>query len=565
MNSIQDGSHDRVDKSCNRYNASIALAILDLPIGSIINVDGNAIILQRCDFVGIHSIPATSSITTLRDHNAQIPTANDSLFHIVTIRGGNVKANTDRAVPATSTTTVGFILIPKGMENSVVARRYEHQTEEVSSNPVDEVTINNLIDQLRNNQIEPQRMLSYSDIVSTKNEEFWYDLTNFITASFLKTFRKLQHGNKIVPGAYESGDDINDVMDTHQNNTTSERGIDGIPVLYPPIPVFAKDMHATNVSSGLKAVPLHRHLGTRRFFQALSPSVRTSLCFTADRANCTTMALDCVINTTYKQRWEYLLGDVQLSFVLFLHLHCYTSYTYWRDAITMISTVDVIGMKQHINMYCALFNTLSKQVQSIDEDEGVFADIDLSDDDYFLLPSLHQLLSTANNVGVDTNLDFFTTSFLRLKSAVKMKFSSRFCEIDVLTPVNNFAVRNTDLVHTESEYEYNRDDLPVVVSVEEIEESLTRSQNYMNELRPYSQVTSETSTVDKIDREVLRESYPLLLAAMDSSSGREDIMMTCARVLYDAVDVSLVREAAAYLEDVEAPANKMGKGNVSFQ
>ena len=49
--SIQDGSHDKVNRRVIRHNESIALAILDLPIGSAINVDGIAIILQRCDFV----------------------------------------------------------------------------------------------------------------------------------------------------------------------------------------------------------------------------------------------------------------------------------------------------------------------------------------------------------------------------------------------------------------------------------------------------------------------------------------------------------------------------------
>ena len=562
MNSTLNGSHDGYDKRFNRHSASTAIAILDLPVGSIINVDGIAIVLQRCDFVGIHSIPSTAPNTTLCNHNSENPTGNDSIFHLVTIRGGNVKANTNRGAPATVATTVGFILIPNGMENSVVARKYEPQTEEVSSNHIDELTINNLIDQVRNNQIEPQRMLSYSDIVSTMNEECWYDLTNFITERFLKIFRKVQHGNKIVPGAYESNDDVNDVMDTtHQNNAKSSCGMDGIPCIYPPIPVFAKDMHTKSFASDHNGVPAYRHLGTRRFLQALSPSVRTSLCFaTNNGANCANNALDHIINTTYEQQWEYLLGDVQLSFVLFLHLHCYTSYTYWRDAIAMLSTVDGTGMKQHMNMYSALFDTLSKQVQNIDKDEGVFADIDLFDDDCFLLPSLNQLMSTANNLGVHTSLDFFNTSLFRLKLALKMKFSSRFGEKDVLTPESTFLVQNTDLVHTENGHEYNHSgdefnddddgDLPVIINVEEIEESLTRSQKYMNELNQFSHVTSEATARDKIDREMLLQSYPLLLAAMDSSSGKEDIMMTCARVLYDAVDVSVVREATAYLENI---------------
>jgi A1 cistron-splicing factor AAR2 len=43
--------------------------------------------------------------------------------------------------------------------------------------------------------------------------------------------------------------------------------------------------------------------------------------------------------------------------------------------------------------------------------------------------------------------------------------------------------------------------------------------------------------------------YPFLFAAI---SNDEDIVMACARILDEQRDVTLVREAAAYLEDVEA-------------
>ena len=104
------------------------------------------------------------------------------------------------------------------------------------------------------------------------------------------------------------------------------------------------------------------------------------------------------------------------------------------------------------------------------------------------------------------------------------------------------------------------DDLPVIVSSEEIELSLLRSQEHVNELKRYYHSPQSTATMEHHDRERLRQHYPLLLAAMDSSSGKEDILMTCARVLYDAVDVSVVREAAAYLEDIER--KKTGNGSV---
>ena len=46
-----------------------------------------------------------------------------------------------------------------------------------------------------------------------------------------------------------------------------------------------------------------------------------------------------------------------------------------------------------------------------------------------------------------------------------------------------------------------------------------------------------------------RTRYPLLFAAMQP---HEDILMVCARALDTQTDVSLVREAAKYLEEVEA-------------
>ena len=47
----------------------------------------------------------------------------------------------------------------------------------------------------------------------------------------------------------------------------------------------------------------------------------------------------------------------------------------------------------------------------------------------------------------------------------------------------------------------------------------------------------------------LRLKFPLLYAAI---LPHEDITMLCARVLDEQTDVSLVREAASYLEEVES-------------
>ena len=85
----------------------------------------------------------------------------------------------------------------------------------------------------------------------------------------------------------------------------------------------------------------------------------------------------------------------------------------------------------------------------------------------------------------------------------------------------------------------SEDEDPVVVSSEEIDASITRQQSL---ILPKILIGQNHPDAHKCQ-------YPLLFASMQC---HEDIMMTCARVLDEKVDVSVVREAAAYLEEVEA-------------
>jgi len=96
------------------------------------------------------------------------------------------------------------------------------------------------------------------------------------------------------------------------------------------------------------------------------------------------------------------------------------------------------------------------------------------------------------------------------------------------------------------------DDGPVVVSSEEIEASMARSSSGFHggrygvaSLLPTdAMATAATATA----MTQLRRDYPMLAAAIVPG---EDVLMTCARALDQRIDVSLVREAAAYLEEVE--------------
>lgn len=85
---------------------------------------------------------------------------------------------------------------------------------------------------------------------------------------------------------------------------------------------------------------------------------------------------------------------------------------------------------------------------------------------------------------------------------------------------------------------------PAIVPYKDIEDFLDRSSLLTNQ----KQFSIEE---DVRDRDVER-AYPCLFAAK-AGNPHEDIFMTCARILESASDVSLVREAAAYLQQMEKP------------
>ncbi len=76
------------------------------------------------------------------------------------------------------------------------------------------------------------------------------------------------------------------------------------------------------------------------------------------------------------------------------------------------------------------------------------------------------------------------------------------------------------------------EDGPVVVSIDEVTASLERSSN-----------------TKSYDKSIYASKYPFLFASMVDN---EDILMTCSRILDEKPDVTSVREAAAYLEEVES-------------
>jgi AAR2 protein len=521
-------SHDMESPKSSPKSMKSLVAMLDLPIGSVVTMDGSAIVLQRSDFVGIHTLPKSG-------------------VHAVMIRGGSC-STTERIsggklsqMANPSSTTVGFVFQGSrvGSDDPLLVRQFDRHTEEVSSSTVDMETLENLRRQFECDQIDPHRLLAYDQVVPSSQQDVWHRLTGFISRDLLD-HRGIETGQKLVPGAYCS---FNEDSTSIGSDQLPPKCVDGRSVSYPPIPIFPLDAR--------------RHHGTRQFLQALTPAMRTTICcnFEAEISP-STVLLECLLNNVYYQKWESLLGDLQLAFVLFLNLQCYSSWIHWRDLLSMLSSVDSSCMQLHLELFSALFTVSSVHIETI-EDKDILDGVDITEEDGFFISSLHCLLDTAKEVpGLRRS-----KTFIQCRNLLHDKFPEHFSADSTCESVggNNYntpeAVVSNDGTDAFRVFEHmpgNLDDDddsdgPVVIAVEEVEESISRSRMLFTESFPF-----DSTGVVGHNRDWLRERYPLLLAAMESSSSKEDVVMTCARVLYDASDVSLVREAAAYLEEVEA-------------
>lgn len=271
--------------------ASGAVALLDLPIESAVGVDGHVIVLQRDDFVGIHGITS--------DHS----------FHLTTVRPASTTEK-----QTLSALTCGFILYPSDSSDWIVARRYDPRTEEVSSSPLDQRTTENLVKEVKLGRMQ-QRVVPYSSILPATEIDTWKKQTDFISDNFFAK-RGLCHGDKVVPGCYE------DEKDTNASSTGKD--VDGKSLVYPPIPVL-------DDSSKLKRTS---HVGTKRYLAQLSPADRTALFLDEHPSD---RAFSDVLTRYYDGRWEDLLGDIQLSYVMFLHIQCLASMEHWY--VSRVSSV----------------------------------------------------------------------------------------------------------------------------------------------------------------------------------------------------------------------------------
>ncbi len=337
------------------------IALLSLPYNVSISLDGSGGKKIRKtdgeDLIVIHHVPDG--------------------FHLLTTMMNS--DDNDRSGGAMH--SVGLLILFNGNgddSNNFVGRKFDHRTEELSPEPLDEVTKNNLVKAIENKNVDLTRVIPHVQFVASslanvhdrgqnqnQVDQTWRThLTNFITGRVLNKHHLTGNGDKIIPGSYTcEEDDGNDFMNTKPNsqdcgdqlekkgkvsssNSTKIVEEDGTTMQYPPIPcLLIPDRKDDKKGGKTKARIYHglvqHHIGTRRYLAMLEPNQRTVL-FTSIGPNGDVddddtfkslsppdIVFNDILHRYYDDQWEILLGDLQLSFAVFICCSCLSSLEHW--------------------------------------------------------------------------------------------------------------------------------------------------------------------------------------------------------------------------------------------
>ena len=509
------------------------VAVLGLPRGSLIILDGCSIHIQRDDFVGYVDFPRQERKN--HDDGSSSVSEQKHEFHWLTIRAASSASNPTHqrkdqpeqqgGQQEYSSIAVGYYI---STNLSCFIGKYDPQTEEVNADDaVDAITRANLTSQIRTKTVNPERIIPYNEVLSSEAKKiYWTKTTSHLSPHLLET-RSIFPAKKIVPGAYDDSS-ASPLHRCDENKNVSIMTEDGSPVWFPRnIPVL------TNGVIGITKECLS-HDGTKKFLAHLNGKQRTAIFMNPYPAD---IALQMVLRDIYCNSWSQLIGDIQLSYNIFLQISCFNSLQHWRDLVAMLSFASTRIVANHIQLYQALLVTLEYEIQSMEN--AFFEDIELSENN-FLKPSLMNLVNTLGQLRDEPKLMNQLVSF---ENTVHNKIPSLWT--DLQPSMMQSSIDDAMAIDVEEEDDDDDDEAPICVPIEEIEESIARS-------KAAAQKNAVAGIQQSNETVAYGDTYPVLFAAVHT---HEDVLMTCARALDEATDVSLVREAADYLEQVEAKKN----------
>ncbi|KAL7544478.1 hypothetical protein ACHAWF_007861 [Thalassiosira exigua] len=599
---------------CRRTGGG-AIVLLDVPPGSSVTLDGTTRVtpaVPPSSSTAQAPFPFDRGLWIVRDVPPVDEGGEGGGFHMLVVRpsvssGRNFNGGGCGALP------VGFALTsPAAADPSlpsskiaaeagcdwIFARRYDPRTEEMSSEEFDDATLRNIVVSMAEGGEAARFAMSYAQFLgggshSGNNRDgnngvpSWRERTSSIDAPFLWRQHNIFNGDKLVP----SSEGADQCGNSTGNGNGSDNNSDGRSVRYPPIPCIDRSVNAR---------VLARHPGTRAYISELSPERRTRLLFGGDEgADDHGGVWKDVLERHYGKKsgaggvdgkvvgGDDFLADVELSFLLLLFLQCHASLEHWRDATSMCAlsasqAPSLVSQQPHF--FCKFLSILYNQLSCIETD--FFREVEYSSgEDNFLVKALKRLCDACDGIGGKRKRggddgDVFGEELKEASRDLRHMVRDRFGmelepsqtewndDVDVHADVDVEAMEwgasesTVDGDEQERIKDYNpcwmrdmedgssdEEDGPVVVPLDEVEASAKRaSVKLACTSKRRDQLQSEPNK-----QRGYREDYPLLYAAMGDD---EDEVMTCARILDEAKDASLVREAAAYLEEVEAHRGK---------
>lgn len=446
--------------------------------------------------------------------------------------------------------TSGLILYFVSNQGEIIGRKYDRITEELSEENLDEAgrdTLKMLSENTSLTQNSSSRttmdgksvVLSYDDFRQVSGGHKEDSKSCFHVHSSVLERLRLRNGDKIIPGC--GSIEVGELKVDVKSKASQIR--DGKLIDYHPIPCVPPSTFTDQKS-------LLQHSGTKRYLQNISASERTKVLFGDGNERCA-MLLNDVLGRVYSNRCADVIGEVELAFLVFLNLHCLDSFEHWRDLVALISFAASNNnqvLKARPKLYEEFMEVVLYQLTSIDHE--FFQEIEFSGDN-FLLPALASLTNscfTKQSSIESMTAEIGLNSKLIIAARDIVMFISKRFAIDILTGesdghiMSNINCKMHGIVKevnlTNGEIGIDDEEGPVLIPSSEIEDSMQRSELLLSKAMP---------VIDDDRLKYLQKKYPFLTSSI---SPKEDIMMTCARILDEKKDASLVREAATFLEEI---------------
>lgn len=237
-----------------------------------------------------------------------------------------------------------------------------------------------------------------------------------------------------------------------------------------------------------------------------------------------------LLSRYFEDDWQSLLGELQLSFVLFMMIHSYHCLNQWKLIVCNLCQAESYLLTNQI-FAAAFIKVLFNQLKFVPDD---FFENEMSRSN-FILPALTSLFSSLPDAKCSADL---LEHRRRLERYIAKKFDITVVTTAIIASPGENSVQDSYCVLKDDDNMLTREDDEESSAI--IADSLSQP---LEENTSQKQVESAflfadfNKTMTATEKETMKYSwrYPLLFDAMKDTNGTEDITMTAMRLI-DEID-----------------------------